>query len=234
MYNTAVKITYEQLRNRESSDYYIANRGTVRNGKLDRSGRFYHVMTHSYMNETLFLGDVAQYRNQLLCRMCAARGVTILFSVIMPNHTHEVFMTDNWKLISDIMKSVNTNVTKYIHKNHKEMQKRKPRLFEPDILYVAIKDVGSLLYVGKYLYDNPLYLGDSPKVKPLTCFWCFARNYYPAGYDRTIYRKLFGLDAPQLTNLYATRSKEDISKLAANLASTWSREQTNAVFINHD
>ena len=64
--------------------------------KPDRTGHFYHVVTQSWTKEMIFYRDVAVYRDTLLGKLCTEKGIRILFSVCMPNHTQFRVMNTSW------------------------------------------------------------------------------------------------------------------------------------------
>lgn len=221
-------LCFESLRRPQDSDFG-GNRGSSARGDIEKNGYFYHVVSQSWRKETIFYPDIARYRHDLLCKTCAENGVTVLFSVTMPNHTHDVLMGPSWDVISKVMKVVNSHVSYYIRKKYPE----KKKVFRKYPVYVIIRDIKILFYLGKYAYDNPSVLTESDKGAPHSCFKAFetGKLQEPA-YDRSIYQKLFGLTVQELVNLYKTMTKEQIMAYAEERFSDWTEEQNRQLFIN--
>ena len=194
--------------------------GTALKKNVDKSGYCYHVITQSWDKRNIFNREVASYRQNLLCRLCSERGIVILFSTTMPNHTHEVFLTPSWEALSAVFISLNGNVAKYIRNHEKDGKlKNKRRIFDYCPKYVIIKDMVNLLYLGKYIYDNPEYLRAEGKIIPDSCFWMFERGHFVAPYDEKIYEKVFGLTYKQIYELYTTKTKKEVLEYAKRLYS---------------
>ena len=175
--------------------------GTTLKKNVDKAGFCYHVITQSWDKKTIFNRDIASYRQNLLCRLCSDRGIVILFSVTMPNHTHEVFLTPGWQALSSMIATLNGNVSKYIRMHDKDGRlKSKRKIFDYCPKYVIVKDIAYLLYLGKYIYDNPAYLRAEGKPVPDSCYWMFEKGHFVVPYDEKIYAKLFGLSTFRVGN----------------------------------
>lgn len=104
-----------------------SNAGNSKLGNVDKTGKCYHVTQQTWCKEPVFNKDIATFRHTMLCRLCIEFNVVILFSVTMPNHTHDVFLSDSWENISNVMKSLNSAVSKYVYKKDpKRKEKGKP------------------------------------------------------------------------------------------------------------
>lgn len=224
------KVTFEQLKKNRNDSSII--RGTSRNGKNDKSARFYHVMTRSWGGEAIFYSDTGLYRNRLLCRLCESYGITLIFSVTMPNHTHDVFMTERWEDLSTVIRILNTQLGHFIRTNAKKKYLKGMKVFDPHTLYVAIKDIASLIYVGKYIHDNPTYLLEQNRSVPYSCFWIINNSRLPSvGYDESLYSKLFGMTSKALSEFYEHHTKQEVSDYCAMIANTWTKEESDAFFL---
>ncbi len=224
------EINFENLL-RNSSDPYLAGRiGRALTGNIDKTACFYHVITKSNDGGTVFYSDTAEYRHSLLCRLCEERGITILFSVTMPNHTHDLFLTPSWDLLSEVFRILNMNVAKYIRKGNPKRFKQGFRILRRYPTYVAIRDVVTLFYVGKYIFDNPAYLLQEKKFIPHSCFWMFEKGHFSAPYDDGIYQKLFALTPQELFGIYSSKTKEEVLAYAKERFRSWTRAMTEAVF----
>lgn len=222
-------VTFEQLKKKDADSNFI--RGTSKNGKIEKDAHFYHVITRSWGGETIFYSEIGQYRNRLLCKLCSDRGITILFSVSMPNHTHDVFMTENWQDLATVMRLLNSQLGHYIRTRSKRTYPDNWKIFDYHITYVAIRDIATLFYIGKYIYDNPAYLTDSNRKTPFTCFWMISNGHIPSsGYDRKIYEKLFLMTAEEVCDFYRKHTKQEVSHYSKQLASGWTEEDTNKTF----
>jgi len=218
---------------RKQDEYANSNIGTALKKNIDKAGFCYHVITQSWDKKTIFNREVASYRQNLLCRLCTDRGIAILFSVTMPNHTHEVFLTPAWKTLSAMVTTLNGNVSKYIRMHDKEdgRLRNRRRIFDYCPKYVIVKDLAYLLYLGKYIYDNPAYLKAEGRAVPDSCYWMFEKGHFVVPYDERIYAQLFGLTYVQLLELYSTNTKTDVLEYAKRLYAGWSAEDNARLFL---
>ena len=218
----------------EKQDEYAdnSNVGTALKKNIDKRGLCYHVITQSWDKKAIFNKDVASYRHNLMCKLCSDRGIVILFSVTMPNHTHEVFLTPNWETLSAMITSLDGNVAKYIRRHDKDGRlKSKRMIFDYCPKYVIVKDIVYLLYLGKYIYDNPAHLKAEGRVIPDSCFWMFEKGHFVVPYDEKMYEKLFGLTYAQILELYATKTKSEVLEYARQLYADWTDEDNKRMFI---
>ena len=219
------------------SELSSENIGSSAKGNVDKSGYCYHTITKAWGNDNIFSGDVAKYRHSLLCKLCADKGVTILFSVAMPTHTHEVFITPNWETLSETIRILNTNVCKYIKKEMIKKGRKNTvvtKLFCDCPIYAIVKDIRYLFFLGKYIYDNPLYLKEEGRIVPYSCFWMFEKGYFKEPYDKAIYKKLFGLEPFDLLTIYQTKTKDEVKATAKQLFIKWTEEDNKRLFINSE
>lgn len=198
--------------------------------KIDRNGQVYHVFQRGRNREQIFTADVAKFRHNMLCKLCADHGVVIIFSVVMPNHTHDVLAAAEWKTISNVMKTLNTKVSQYIRKRSGEKYKDKGSVFDGRPTYKPVRDRVYLFYLGKYLYDNPAYLVEAGRFVPYSCFWMFEKGYLVEPYRKELYIDLLGMTAKELVGIYSFKSKEEVYRLALERFSDWPAERNDAVF----
>ena len=197
---------------------------------IDRNAYFYHVITQSWTKETIFYRDVAAYRENLLGKLCPEYGLTILFSVVMPNHTHDVFLTPEWEKLPDMLRNLNRNVSRYIRKHYPEKAKHGKRIFDHCPAYVPVKDIGQLFYLGKYIFDNPRYLEKEGRRVPGSCFWMFEKAHFTAGYNEKAYPSLFGLTPQEIFSVYSSMTKEEVRLYSEERFCNWTDEDNRAVF----
>ena len=204
--------------------------GTALRGTIDKNGYFYHVITQAWSKDALFSYDVAVYRDNLLGKLCVDNNITILFSVCMPNHTHEVFLTPDWATLSSMLKTLNRNVSRFIHRHHPERTRNGKRVFDYGPAYIPVKDIRYLFYLGKYIYDNPRHLELAGRRAPSSCYWMFERDHFTAGFDSRIYQTLFGLSPTEMFELYKSKTKEEIMSYAENRFLDWTEEDNASLF----
>ena len=208
--------------------------GRASSRNIDKSGVFYHVITKSQTGDNIFLTKGAgDYRHNLLCRLCEERGITVIFSVTMPNHTHDVLLSYDWKAISAIYKILNTNVSKYIRSRNEDKYPTGTRILRRHPVYIVIRDIIYLFTLGKYIYDNPAYLRKDGKFVPHDCFWMFRTVHFNDAYDENIYKELFSLSAKELHDLYESTDMPGIRNYAASHFSHWTKTMTHNIFYKH-
>lgn len=224
-----IKYQLNDLKKKNDAADFI--RGTSKNGKIEKNGHFYHVISRSWNGETIFYPEIGQYRNRLLCKLCEERNITIIFSVAMPNHTHDVFLTEQWKDLSIVMRILNTHLSHYIRERSKKNYQPNWKIFDPNILYIAIRNISSLFYVGKYIHDNPSGLVESNRKIPFTCFWLIRNGHLPSvGYDKALYEKLFNMTAEEVCDFYETHTKQEVSNYSMLIEKEWSSMEMSKLF----
>lgn len=223
-------ITYKDLLFSKKDEIYEKHVGTAKRHNIDKTGVFYHVVTSTRAKEKIYYSDVANYRHNLLCKICEDKGVKIVFSLTMTNHTHDVLLTSDWEVLPEILRIVNLNVNKYIRRHYAEKIRRGRNIFAGDIAYIPIRDIRTLFYIGKYIQSNPDYMVEEGKIIPHTCFWMFERNYYPAPYDGTLYQNLFGMTGHELFELYTKLTRNQAYEYAKTHFRNWTEEKTHLIF----
>ena len=220
---------------RSGSEPDSDNVGSTARRNIDKTGYCYHVITKAWGNDNIFTSEAAKYRHSLLCKLCSDRNVTIVFSVTMPNHTHDVFFTPDWETLAEIIRLLNSQVSRFIKK---EMAKRGRRIsentkiFEDYPSYVIVRDIKYLFFLGKYLFDNPAYLKEEGRIVPYSCFWMFEKSYFRDPYDKTLYKKLFGMEPPELLEFYQTKTKAEVKAFADMHFQNWTEKENRKLFVN--
>ena len=223
-------MSFEDLLRKPVGPGIRENIGSASMGNIDKTGCFYHVITKSFDGGTIFRQETGEYRHTQLCRQCSERGITILFSVTMLNHTHDVLLVPDWESLADAYRVINQTVTRTIRRRSQRHFSKDVRILRRYPTYVVIRDIGTLFYEGKYVFDNANYRKSDGKYVPHSCFWMFERNYFPTPYDEKIYSKLFGMGPREMLNIYSTMTAKEVMEFAERLSSTWSPEVTKAVF----
>ena len=228
------EIDYESLLKKPEDESIKERIGRACKHNIDKTACFYHVITKSNDGGVIFHQDSGDYRHSLLCRFCEEEGVTILFSVTMPSHTHDVFLTPSWEALAEVMRKVNLYVTKYLRRKNPKKYRQAIRIIRRYPAYIPIRDIVALFVCGKYVYDNPDYLRVDGKFIPHICFWMFEKEYFPAAYDGSIYRKLFGLSPRDILQLFSTRTARQVLDYAKEHFRDWTPQRTKAVFFRKD
>ena len=206
------------------------NAGTSRRKNIDKNCYVYHVITNTWSKRKLFYHDVAKYRHDLLCKLCNKNGITILFQTTMGNHSHEVFLTPDWETLALVVRSLNINVSKYVRKHYAERTKNGKKVFDNEIVYIPVKDISYLFFLGKYIFDNPKYLVEEGGIAPFSCFWMFEKSHFVTGYDADIYAKLFDLQPTEIFRIYSTMTKEEVMEYSKKRFSAWTEEDNLKLF----
>ncbi len=222
------KITISDLLPEENTVDRKVGMASGRN--IDKRGFVYHVITTTWRKKRLFDMDLAKYRHNLLCELCAKRGITILFSATLPTHTHEVFITPSWKVLSNMMRALNSNVAKYAKKHLADKMEGWSRVFSPDPAYVLVDSMDYLFFLGKYVYENQQRLKEEGKSVPDSCFWMFEKNYFPSPYRADIYQKLFGMSPAELYSTYKNKTSREVWMLSKQLFGDWTAEDNRKLF----
>ena len=193
-------------------DIYEEKIGRATSRNIDKTGVFYHVITRTANGENHFLSrGFGEYRHNLLCRLCEDRGITVVFSLTMPNHTHDDFLTPSWEALSETMKGLDANAVKYLRYKEKEKLSKYRSILRRCTVYIVVRETEYLFNLGKYIFDNPAFLRAENKFVPYDCFWMFRTGHFLDAYDEKLYKKVFGLDPQQLYGMYSSMTKKEIS-----------------------
>lgn len=223
-------------------DYFISDSGTrdqvdglfvseVPAARIspEKDGRFYLISTNCPSTlDHVFDREIAQYRQNLLQRLCCERNVLILFSVVLPLRTLDVVVTLDYRYLPEIMQILDTNVSRYVRRNRPAMADHS--VFSGSPTYMAIREIWTLMYLGKHLYDQVDALSLSNRTVPYSCFEDFEVNYMPRPYDARIVRTLFGMCVLDLLHLYSTRSRGEVYDFARNQFRDWDWEDNWKLF----
>ena len=210
----------------EDKEVGIASRQNIR-----KEGTVYHVITTSWRRRWLFDVELALYRKDLLHELCMKHGIIILFSVTMPTHTHEVFITPDWETLSNVIKLLNSNVAKHVRRYMHDRIKNRKHVFGNDPAYIMVCDIIQLFFLGRYIYKNYLYLKEEGKPVPDSCFWLFEKNYLTDPYNPKLYMMLFGMEPNELLLFYASHSDAEVRQYAAAAFSGWTKEDNERLFM---
>ncbi len=182
--------------------------GNSKANTIDKNGRFYHVTQKTWCGMPLYNADIARYRHHLLCELCIKHGVTILYSVVMPTHTHDVLHSSSWKNISKVMQILNSRIVKYVSRRYP--QRKGFPMFCERPQYIVVKDMLHLHFLGKYVEDNVASLEKQGKQVPYSCFWMFESGHFVPPYNADIYEKLFAVEPKELYEYYKTHTKKEV------------------------
>ena len=199
-------------------------------GNIDKTGFFYHVVTKSWNGDRIFNKEIADYRHNLLCKLCGDAGITIVFSVTMTNHTHEVFMTPSWETLAEAIRLLDSRVSILIRKAFGNRLSRNRPVFARCPAYIVLRDPIALMCEGKYIFDNPAYLRAENQFVPHSCFWMFEKNHFVYPYDEKVFLEIFGMRGDEVYALYSQKTAEEVRAYAQSRFSKWSKNMLEEVF----
>lgn len=218
-------MNYEELRAQETTFEVIPLKRAV-----DKNGHFYHAVQRAANRENIFDIELARYRHNLLCRICAMHNVTIIASVVMSNHTHDLFMADYLDDVSTALRIVNTAVSHYLRKKNPKKYTNGRRVFEDVPYYRAIHDIVALMIAIKYIFDNAKALEVKGAIVPFSCFWNMSKGYLSKPYNKALYEKLFGLKDTELYNFLNENDMSEVRRLSLEMFSHWTKQDNDSVF----
>lgn len=202
--------------------------GDSKRNNIDKNGLVYHTTQRTWGGLPLFNSDIARYRHQLLCELCIRFNVTIIYSIVMPTHTHDVFLARGWDDISHVMQALNVNLTKYV--GHRYPRRKGLRMFSERPQYTVVKEMLHMFFLGKYVEDNVSSLEKEGRKAPYSCFWMFEEGHFPPPYNGKIYEKLFGISPKELYEFFKSHSKKEVWYEARRLFGGWTSEVNDRVF----
>lgn len=204
--------------------------GCSEKGDINKNGHVYHVIQQGSNREDIYYGDAGVYRHNLLGRLCSKYNAVVIFSVVMPNHTHDVIMAKSWDDVSAIFKTLNGRISHYLRKRNPKRYPNGRRIFNSRPQYKAVTDIVYLFYLGKYIYDNPLPLASEGRFVPYSCFTTMEKGYIPSAYVESLYVDLFGMTCQQMCRIYSQMSKKEVLAYARKRFSSWTQADNDAVF----
>lgn len=204
--------------------------GVGRIRKIDKNGRFYHVVQRAANRDNIYDKEIANYRENRLCKICAMYNVVIVFSVVMTNHTHDVLMAENWELIAQVLKLVNSAVARKVRKRNSKKYAYGRNVFEETPFYRAIHDVIALMVVGKYVFDNANSVELKGGFVPYSCFSFLKKGYVIKPYNKNLYPMIFGLSELELCTLYAQNDLAQIQEIAKSRFKNWTQHDNDLLF----
>ncbi len=218
-------MNYNELRAQETTFEVIPIRREV-----DKNGHFYHAVQRAANRDNIFDIELAKYRHNLLCRISAMHNVTILASVVMSNHTHDLLMADTWEDVCTVLRMVNTAVSHYLRKRNPKKYTNGRRVFEDFPYYRAIHDIVALMTTIKYIFDNAKSLENRGAIVPFSCFWNMSKGYLSKPYNKALYEKLFGLKDVELYDFLNKNEMSLVRQLSIERFKHWTKQDNNNVF----
>ena len=154
--------------------------GNFRKGNVDKSWRFYHVTQQTLRNRNLLLGDVGWYYHKEICNRWPSYNVLLICQVVMPNHIHEIYYTEDVFNIVKLRQISARTTSTFMKKvqRQKNYDKIAEKLFERSPGYAPIKDSCQFLIALKYIKDNDLYLRETGSKAPYSCFDDWDKNNF--------------------------------------------------------
>lgn len=197
---------------------------------IDKNGRFYHVVQRASNRDYIYDNEIAKYRANLLARICSMYNVTILFSVVMSTHTHDILIAERWELIAQVIKEVNSAVARRIRKKDSNRYTNGRRIFEETPYYRAIHDIVALMVVSKYVYDNAKDVEDTGKYVPYSCFWLMRNDRLPKFYKKELYTILFGMTEIELCAFFDAHTITEVREIATKRFKAWTKLDNDSFF----
>ena len=191
--------------------------GNFKKGNVDPSWYFYHVVQQTYRNRNYLLGDVGWYYHKEICNRSSKYGVLLVCQVVMPNHIHEVYYTEDVRNISKLRQvaaRTSSNFMKRLQKQ-KNYEKIGERLFERNPGYIPIKDSCQILTVLKYIKDNDKYLRAAGSKAPYSCFDDWDKKNYK-DYAIEYLEALLDMNAERLNEVLKLDS-DKVHQIASSL-----------------
>lgn len=205
--------------------------GRSDNGRIDKNGRIYHMVQRGRNRENIYDEKSARYRHDLLCRECSKYGVGILFSVSMPNHTHDLLYAENWDTVSRVVQIVNTQVSRFIRKANPKRFKNDRRVFDERPVYVVVKNMKQIGITGKYIYENAAEFERQGKFVPFSCFFGMRNNYVPTPpYRKDLYEFIYGMELQQMCSFFEENSILDVGRHVEQRFASWTQSDLDTFF----
>lgn len=198
--------------------------------RIDKNGRFYHVVQRASNRDNIYDADLAKYRENVLCRICAMYNVVILFSVVLTNHTHDILVANNWEDIATVIRLVNAAVSHKVRKKNPKRYANGRRVFETTPFYRAIHDMVALYVVSKYAFDNVKNVVLSKGFVPFSCFWYMENGTLTRPYDKRNYETLFGMSVMELYKLFNENDMGTVRQFALDRYANWTQTDTDRLF----
>lgn len=188
--------------------------GTSKNRLIDRNGIFYHVIQQTDNRTNLFSGDAARHRDGLLKNMCPGLGIVPIINVIMPTHTHDVFLTDDVEKIRFLFRNLNRGTFVFIRNERAEKFRQSIQtVFANQPGYVVIKTREQFFCLIKYLYDNPAYLRQNGEFIPYSCFDAWEKGYFKP-YKIELFYQIFGIKIEEILKYCHDLNKDEFYSFA--------------------
>ena len=197
---------------------------------LDKNGHFYHVVQRASGRDNIYDSELAKYRHNLLCRLCAMHNVVIIFSVTMTNHTHDILVAEKWEDIATVMRLLNTSISRKLRKKNPKKYTKGRRVFESRPYYRVIKNIIDLFDTGKYVFDNAKQIESKGGFVPFSCFWHISQGIIIKPYDKRIYTFMFEMTETEICKLYAENDKHAIHKFALTHFEHWTTQDNDKFF----
>lgn len=183
--------------------------GTTSKGKIDKTGTFYHVTSHSFNDEKIYGFNSALYRENLLFSACKRHNVQLIFSTVQPTHSHDVFMCNKIEDIMGVMRETNHKVSHYLMTNNpKHYSIPGIKVFQERPAYQKVSTFQHLLFLAKYLYDNGENLRKQGKKVPYCCFDELERGFFN-NYPKELYPALFQIEISEIIKNCKEMSKDE-------------------------
>jgi len=190
------------------------NVGTSKNNTVEKNYRFYHVIQRAFRRLNILGGNTAWYYHTLIEANAAKYDVLVICQMIMPNHIHEIFYTNDISNISKLKAIAGRQTSVQMNRTRAADNKRLiNHLFDSRPGFVPIDGRQQLLVTMKYVRDNDAFLREKGDRAPYSCFDYWEKGEFKK-YGVSAVSKLYGLTPVELMNLL-NKDKEEVLRFAS-------------------
>lgn len=191
------------------------NVGNSKNNTVEKNYRFYHVIQRAFRRLNILGGNTAWHYHTITESKSAEYDVLVICQMIMPNHIHEIFFTNDVANISKLKAVAGRQVSTQMNRNRIADNKRPiDHLFDSRPGFVPIENRQQLLITMKYIRDNDDFIRDKGDRAPYSCF-----DYWEKGdfknYGIETVASLYGLSSHELMN-WLNKDRTEVLRFASS------------------
>jgi len=206
------------------------NVGTSKNNTVDKNYRFYHVVQRAFRRLNILGGNTAWYYHTQIEAKAAEYDVLIICQMIMPNHIHEIFYTNDISNISKLKAVAGRQTSAQMNRSRAADNKRPiDHLFDSRPGFVPIEDRRHLLVTMKYIRDNDAFIREKGDKAPYSCFDYWEKGEFK-NFGVSAVSNLYGLTPSELMNLL-NMDKEEVLRFASSFNSKEILRADRKIFV---
>jgi len=206
------------------------NVGTSKNNTVEKNYRFYHVVQRAFRRLNILGGNTAWYYHTLTEANATKYDVLMICQMIMPNHIHEIFFTNDVSNISKLKAVAGRQASTMMNRNRAADNKRPiDHLFDSRPGFVPIQDRQQLLVTMKYIRDNDDFIRAKGDKAPYSCFDYWEKGEFK-NYGIASVADLYGLTPARLMNLL-NKEKEEVLRFATTFSTKENSEADRKLFL---